>query len=220
MFTSQNIPALFKKGTLKLQATDDGDLRRVAEATLVIEPFSVALGRELGEEIASHLFTDDGTIRDELEAIDLRVRAGLQHVTVRPDEALEPIALLSPVSLKDVSATLVEDKKTQRCWLAFSFVLVFSLEEKAARNFVLDQFGRTLFWSFESLQRSLLADARVLEAAARLGESCGSDGSVTITAADPNGVTSGPVTLNPEKAVTLRSAAREIRNAAGKSRTH
>ena len=36
MFVTENVPALFKKGTLKLQEMDDG-YRRVAEATLMIE---------------------------------------------------------------------------------------------------------------------------------------------------------------------------------------
>ena len=81
MFISANVPALFKKGTLKLSQNDEGEYRRVAEAQLVIEPFLEPLARELGDEIAGHLFGDDGRIRPELEAIDLRIRSGLQHVT-------------------------------------------------------------------------------------------------------------------------------------------
>lgn len=161
MFHTPNVSALFKKGTLKLTQNEDGEYRRVAEATLVIEPFTPELARELGEEIAGHLFADDDRIREELEAIDLRVRLGLQHVTARIGLDVErPLAILSPVSVKDVNASLCEDKKLGRQWLAFSFVLVFSLEEKAARNFVLDRFGQALYWTFEAVQRDLDLAAR------------------------------------------------------------
>lgn len=180
MFISDNIPALFKKGTLKLEETDTGGLRRVAEATLVIEPFPARLARELGEEIAGHLFTDDGLLRDELESIDLRVRCGLQSVTVRLDEALEPEALISPASIKDVTVSRIDQKKTQRSWLACSFVLVFSLEERAARNFVLDQFGKTLLWSFRGMQADLLAKADLHASLAKLGD-VGGDGKTSVS---------------------------------------
>jgi hypothetical protein len=169
MFVTENVPALFKKGTLKLVPSDEGGVRRVAEATCLIEPFPVGYARELGEEIANHLFTDDGAIRDELEAVDLRVRVGLQSVTVRPHEDLAPVAILSPVSIKDVSAKRIEHKESGRAWLQFSFVLVFSLEDKEARNFVLDQFGKGLLWSFLGMQRELLNKAQLHDSLAALG---------------------------------------------------
>jgi hypothetical protein len=83
----------------------------------------------------------------------------LQGVTAQPHEDLPVLVKLSPVSIKDVSVARIEDKKTGRAWLSLSFVLVFSLEEKAARNFVLDEFGKTLLWTFEGLQRELLNEA-------------------------------------------------------------
>ena len=206
MFLSENIPALFKKGTLKLQEGEDGYVR-VAEATCLIEPFPVNLARELGEDIAGHLFTTDDAIREELESIDLRVRAGLQNVLVRPNEALEPIARLSPVSIKDVTAAVVEDKKSQRRWLSFSFVLVFSLETKEARNFVLDQFGRTLLWSFEGIQRDLLDKASLYDALAKLGDPDGT-GQTTVSF----GVRGEEMTeIKPEK---HRAEARRLRDQA------
>lgn len=168
MFLTEFVPALFKKGTLKLQESEDG-YRRVAEATLMIEPFPVNLAREMGEEIAVHLFDENGAIRNELESIALNVRAGLQRVTVRHDEALEPIAILDTASIKDVKATVIEDKKSNRRWMSFSFVLVFSLETKAARNFVLDEFGKTLLWTFEALQGDLLRSADLHDSLAKLG---------------------------------------------------
>src|SRR3990172_9448254 len=108
MFLSEHIPALFKKGMLKLVQADDGGTKRVAEATLLIEPFPVSLARELGEDIAGHLFTEDGAIRDELESVDLRIRCGLQRVTVQAHEELPSVAVLDPVSIKDVTVKRIE----------------------------------------------------------------------------------------------------------------
>lgn len=201
MFASENVPALFKKGTLKLQEVEDG-YRRVAEATLMIEPFPHQLAREMGEEIAVHLFDDDNMIRVELDSIALNVRAGLQRVTIRQHEELEPIAIMDTASIKDVKATVIEDKKTNRRWLSFSFVLVFSLESKEARNFVLDEFGKTLIWTFHSLQGDLLREADLHESAAKLGEL----GECSITGPDGESVT-----FNPETAKRNRAKADELR---------
>jgi hypothetical protein len=68
MFLTENIPALFKKGALKLVPAEDGPGHvRVAEATCLIEPFPHTLARELGEEIAAHLFDETNVIRPELD---------------------------------------------------------------------------------------------------------------------------------------------------------
>lgn len=180
MFVSSNVPALFKKGTLKLTTNDEGETRRVAETMCVIEPFPAVLAHELGEDVAGHLLNADGSIRDELESIDLRIRCGLQNVTVRHHEELEPLAKLTPVSVKDVSVKRVEDEKLGRAWLALSFVLVFSLEEKTARNFVLDEFGKPLLWTFESMHGDLVRQAELHESLARLGDPTG-DGKTTVS---------------------------------------
>lgn len=163
MFVSENVAALFKKGTLKLVMTEDG-YKREAEATLVIEPFTPRLAHELGEDVAEHLFTDDNEIRDELEAIDLRVTVGTQNVTARRHEELEPVAILSPVTIKDVTVKRCS-KKDEDDWLACSFVLVFGLEDKEARAFVLDEFGKRLRWTFQVMQGDLLGRAEVHDAA-------------------------------------------------------
>lgn len=206
MFHTEHVAALFKKGTLKLVPTTDG-YKREAEATLVIEPFTLRLARELGDEITAHLFTDDDDIRDELEAIDLRVTVGTQNVIVRRHEELEPVAILSPVSIKDVSVTR-KQKKDEADWLAFSFVLVFGLEDKEARAFVLDEFGKRLRWTFEAIQRDLLDQARMHDAAASLGEG----GSATLTGPDGE-----VVRFDSETAKKHRAAAKGLRQQA---RTH
>jgi hypothetical protein len=203
MFVTENISALFKKGTLKLVPTDDG-YKREAEATLVIEPFNPGLAYQLGDDIHDHLFTADGEIRDELEAIDLRVTVGTQNVIVRRHEELEPCAILSPVSIKDVAVKRCS-KKDEADWLSCSFVLVFGLEDKEARAFVLDEFGKRLRWTFEAIQRDLLDLARMHDAAAALGEG----GAATLTG--PDGET---VRFDTESAKRNRAAAKNLRQQA------
>lgn len=212
MFLSEHIPALFKKGTLKLMK-DGAELKRVAEAQFLIEPFPAHLARELGEDIAGHLFEPDGVLRDELESIDLRVRAGLQRVTFHHHEDIKATAVIEPVSIKDCSATRIEDDKSGKAWLSFSFVLVFDLSARVTRNFVIDEFGNILKLSFERLQLDLLdedreAKARIKESAARLVGN-GID-SVTITHGSPDG-SGGSVTLTQDDAKRLRQEASDIR---------
>lgn len=211
MFLSEHIPALFKKGTLKLMK-DGAELKRVAEAQFLIEPFPAHLARELGEDIAGHLFEPDGVLRDELESIDLRVRAGLQRVTFHHHEDIKATAVIEPVSIKDCSATRIEDDKSGKAWLSFSFVLVFDLSARVTRNFVIDEFGNILKLSFERLQMDLLADereskAQVKDAAARLADVIDGDGISQMTIS-----TGGKsVTLTKDDAARLRSEAADIR---------
>jgi len=137
--------------------------------------------------------------------VDLRIRCGLQRVTVQAHEELPSVAVLDPVSIKDVTVKRIEDEKANRAWLSCTFVLVFSLESKTARNFVLDEFGKPLLWSFEHLQGDLLSVARMHEAAARFGEA--GDCTLTVPGSDP-------VTFNAETAKTNREAARKLRDQA------
>ncbi len=207
MFLTEHIPALFKKGTLKL-LKDGADLKRVAEATFIIEPFLPDLAHELGEDIAGHLYESDGSLRDEVDAIDLRVRAGLQRVTATHHEELAPAAVLEPVSVKDCSATRIEDEKSGKAWLSFSFVLVFDLSDKRTRNFVIDEFGNVLKLSFERLQLDLLKDestANIKDSLAAMAEAAGPGGSMSFSA---DGKTT---TVTQDDAKRLRREASDLR---------
>jgi hypothetical protein len=208
MFVTENVAALFKKGTLKLVPTDDG-YKREAEATLVIEPFNPNLARQLGEDIAEHLFTNDDEIRDELELIDLRVSVGAQNVTVRRHEELEAVAILSPCAIKDVSVKRCS-KKDEADWLACSFVVVFGLEDKDARTFVLDEFGKRLRWTFEAQQRDLLSQARLHDALATLADPDGS-GETKVSMRTLGGE---EVHLDKDAAKRHREAAKNLRQQA------
>lgn len=202
MFITPHVEALFKKGALKLIRNDDDETIRVCEATCVIEPFTVNLARELGEEVSGHLFDDEGKIRREIDAVSLRVRVPRQRVTVTTHPEVASLATLEHVDVRNVRVTRMEDQKTGREWLACAYELVVPLDSKVARGFVLDGFGRALYWSFEASQMDFLdneSKARVLRSAARLGES---GGGVTITA---DGME--PVHLNADTAKRHRAEA-------------
>lgn len=205
MFISENVEALFKRGKLSLVSTEDGQTRRGAEATLVIEPFTVELARELGEELCGHFYDDDGGIRAELDDIDLIVRLGVQRVTVRTHAEVDAIVQLEPVSIKDLRVKRMTQKRTGAVWLACSFVLVFSLETKAVRNFFLDYFGAYLVWTFQAIQDDLLNRADVHESIARMGEA----GLVSVTG--PDGKT---VHVDEDLAKRHRAKARALRDQA------
>lgn len=154
MFVSENVRALFKKATLKL-VKDDDTVLRVVDATCHIEYFTPDLARELGEDIAEHLFAADNSIRPEIEPVGLRVKAGLQNVTVRRHEELKPVALIPLVKIRDVEVFRQDDEKAGTSWLSCTFVLNFHLTSRVAREFTLNEFGNLLCLTFEHAQQAI-----------------------------------------------------------------
>ena len=169
MFVTENVLVLFKRAALKLTEVD-GETLRLAEATFLIEPFPKELAHELGEDVAMHLFESDGRIAEAVESVGLRLRLGLQTVTVRSHPDAAPTACLHHCAVKACRAERIDElkqgKETGRSWLAFQFVLVFDLRERVHRNFVIDQFGNQLHVSFTSEQQALPLDGgTVIDAA-------------------------------------------------------
>jgi hypothetical protein len=207
VFLTKHVPALFKKATLKLLPTDDG-LRRICESTLVVEPFFPNLARELGDDIADHLFDDDDQIRPELEAIDLSVRCGLQRVVVTAHQDLDPVADLAACAIRTVQVKRMGDEKTGRYWLALTFVLVVTLDSQEARTFVIDGFGRELLWTFTAMQRELLNEAKLHDSIANMLPK-GEGGTLTISSGGKS------ATLTQEGAAEHRATAKKLRQQAG-----
>lgn len=207
MFLTPNVLAQFKKATLKLVKGDGGETTRAAEAALVFDPFTAELAREMGEDLADHLFTADNQIRAELSAVTLRPRVGALRITARPAQDMDGTEI-EPVGLSTVTATVKEDERSGHCSLVLTATLVFSLESKVARDFVLDSFGRSLLWTFEPLQRDLLADAAITESLATLAGAGGPGSSVTFGLAGEPGVT-----LTHADADRLKEKARRTRHA-------
>jgi hypothetical protein len=150
MFLTPKVPALFKKGTLKLVDDDGPSVRRVGGSHAGDR--AVPGGNSRTNSVKRSPGTSSTaptTSAPSWRAIDLRdaLRTAEGHRR-SSTKTSAPCATLTPVSIKDVSVTRIEDKKTGRAWLSLACVLVFSLEDKAARNFVLDEFGKTLLWTF------------------------------------------------------------------------
>lgn len=154
MFLSENVRVKFKRGNLKL-IEQEGSVERRAECVMVIEPFSQQLAAELGEETAAHLFDETKKIREELGKIELRLRSGLQRVTVRHHEELAPIIVIDSAFVKDCEATRVDVEKTGATFIRFNFTLCFDLADKGARNFLIEEFGSSLQLSFQAMQLPL-----------------------------------------------------------------
>lgn len=214
MFQTPNVSALFKKATLKLVKGDDDTPRRVAELALVFEPFVAGLAREIGEDVASHLFDDADEIREELSSVALAPRVGLLRVTARAHEKAEGVTL-DNLRLPSLTASVKEDAKNGTRWIALTAVLDLSLETAKARGFVLEGFGRPLLWTFESMQRDLLEEANFVEAASRLAAAGGPGSSVSFGIVNPDGSREKGATLTHADADRLKEKARDLRKQAG-----
>jgi len=213
MFLTENVPALFKKATLKLVKGDDGGVVRAVEAALVFEPFTPDLAREMGEDIAGHIFGEDDQIRAELSSVDLRPRVGALRITARPHVDL-PAIVLEPVGLRSVSAMVREDEKGGTRWVILTVTLVFSLESKVARDFVLDHFGRQLAWTFEPLQREL-PDLKVAQAMGRMASTVRDGGITSMTmSCIENGTVTDSVTIDREAAKRIHANVKSMEKAA------
>lgn len=164
MFLTKNVQCLFKKAALKLETNDEGRECRMCEATLVIGMLSIQLARELGDEIAGHLFDENGGMRHEVDNIMLHVDVGLQRVTFRSHWELEPVAILEPVSIKSLRATREEDLKKGTTWFELAVVVAFELTDKAARSLTIDHFGNPVFLTYESMQHALPLADRIADA--------------------------------------------------------
>lgn len=214
MFVTPNLPALFKKATLKLVEEND-TTTRAAEVAVVFSPFHAHLAREMGEDIAGHLFDDDDQIRPELSSVTLRPRVGALRVSARPVLDMDAI-VIEPVGLVSVVAKVCGNEKSGLRWLELTCTLLFSLESKLARDFVLDTFGRTRLWTFEPLQRDLLADAHITESLAKLAGAGGKGSSVSFGIVNPEtGRSEDRTTPTFEDAERLKQQAADLRAKAG-----
>ena len=200
MFTSPNIAMHFKSAALRLDGKAP-DQQRVADAQYVLSPLTEAQAQELGELIRDHLFMAGGDQpRAELTKSQFRHDGGLQRLTARLDPAIEPELVVDEVSVVKMTAQLEEQE--DRAWITFTATLRLPLDTKAAREFVINHFDHPVYLTFEPMQDTLLNNAAVLDAAARIGE----HGDVTLSVPGEE-----PVHLNPETSRRLRATADQVR---------
>lgn len=188
MFSSANVPMILKRATMVAASNAAGEATNFAECQLLIEPFDEDRAQELGDEVASHLFTEDGALRPEPESIQLDPRVPLQAVTVSPTvDGSHASGTLRLVEFGALKVTKKQDEKSGKEWLAASQVIRFDLAPTAHRELLVMYFGRCIYLTFEKEQGELLGgrsvERRVLEAVEALRPKRGSGiESVTITA--------------------------------------
>ena len=187
MFTSPNIAMHFKSAALRLDGKAP-DQRRVADAQYALTPLTEERAQELGALIRDHLFTADGRPRVELTKSQFRHNGGLHRLTARLDPAIEPELVVDDVSVVKMT-TQLEEREGRPPWITFTATLRLPLDTKAAREFVINHFDHPVYLTFEPMQDTLLNNAAVLDAAARLGD----QGDVSLSVPGEE-----PVHLNPE----------------------
>jgi hypothetical protein len=158
MFLTDRISMLLAKATLKLEKNDKGELYRVADLSLVLEPFPYELAAELDDAILSHLFNTEKQIRPELQDITLNPRAGHQAIIV--SSAPDAPALVRIRNAKILDLTVVKQTKTERQWLKATLAVRIDLSERAIREFLFHHFGEYRLFSFIAEQGDVLAEVR------------------------------------------------------------
>lgn len=163
LFTTEQVPMQLAEATMKIVKDDKGVEHRMARCVLVLEPFGEAPARDVGEDIVGHLFTDEGMIRPEMDSVKLKLRLSLQDVVVAevPDQAKATVRLRE---VKVVNLTVAHkiDEKNETHHLRASFLVLFSLAERSARDFLCRLYGHSLLWTFADEQEDLPLDGAAI----------------------------------------------------------
>jgi len=179
MFTTPNIQAALKGITLRVEETDD-ETRRVADCKFLVQPFSVALARELDPAVVQHCFElEDETAgeagwvpRPEIADVLFAIGIPLQRLAVRraPDEA-QPATVLPVVGIRKVR---VLRPKPDKPTLGASFVASFDVDGQMDELGILIRlWGRWTYLTFEPLQRRLPLAPGVVRAVRDLASAVG-----------------------------------------------
>jgi hypothetical protein len=158
MFTSENIQAFFKDAKLRIVRADD-DEQKVAECRFVIEPFTYALAKELGPDVAGHFFQMGGAMRPEVTRLELTCPSGEHQVFIRRHaEVKRPNLAIRPVTVTAAKVERQEDEKAGKSWFRLTLALSFGIYDRPIRDFVIDWFGSGLVFTMQDTQRELIAD--------------------------------------------------------------
>jgi hypothetical protein len=151
MFETACIPMLIKKATLRREM-DDEELYRVADVTLLLEPFSRELAAELGEHIVAHLFTDDA-MRPEVEKVSLSLNVPDQRVIVAGAPDAPALAELKSVAIGGLA--VARKAKEDREWYRATIEARIDLRERTIREFLFHHFGELRVFTFMPEQIAL-----------------------------------------------------------------
>lgn len=156
MFVTEKIPLVIQKAALQFDQDEDGNDRRVAELSLVIEPLPYELAAELDADLTGHLFTSDRLIRPELNKVTLNPRVGYQRVTVNLAEDMAAIATIQNAKIGDFTVTKRIDKHGRE-WLKAVLLVTIDLGEKKVREFLFFHFGTIRLFTFMPEQGDILS---------------------------------------------------------------
>jgi len=148
MFVTNALPFVIARATLKIEPNEDGIDRRVADLSLVFEPFPYAIAAEMDFALSEHLFTSSQQIRPELETVTLDPRAGLQRITVQSVPDAPVLATLNSARILELKVTKKDDPKNNRQWLKAALLVQIDLGERAVREFLFHHFGEVRCFTF------------------------------------------------------------------------
>lgn len=157
MFLTRDVWMVIKKATLTIAEDNEGVERRMAEVALVLDPFPMPLARELGEDVADHIFTPDGALRQEVSSITLdpRVPQQCMHAT---SAVGHPGTDIRNVDIDSLAVAKQEDKQSGKVWFRATFKARFDLGPKVNREWLVRYFGLGLNFSFDAEQLGLLPE--------------------------------------------------------------
>jgi hypothetical protein len=155
MFQTKDVMLKVKAAKLVESEDSKGNPVKMAEVQLVRETFPIHLARELGEEVASHLWTEDDAIRHELDSITLDPRIPNQRLAIRavPDM---PATELQHVEVGKMTFARQEDDKTGEEWIRATIRIRFDLAPKVHREWLIMHFGEVALFSGELEQLDLI----------------------------------------------------------------
>jgi hypothetical protein len=166
MFETACIPMLINKATLRREM-DDEESYRVADVTLLLEPFNRELAEELGSHIAAHLFIDD-ELRPEVEKVSLSLNAPDQRVIVASAPDAPALAELMGVAIGALAVT--RKAKEDREWYRATIEARIDLREREIREFLFHHFGEIRVFTFYPEQSPLFGGHGVTLTNADTGE--------------------------------------------------
>jgi hypothetical protein len=159
MFTTKQIGIDLAGCRLNVREEEDERLT-IAEVNLIIDPWPVALLRELGDEAATHVFLADGRVKPELKTVKIApTRGRLQRLHFA--SALDVVAEhgIEPAIVQWFKFDRRDEEKTGRIWVKGTIRVDLEYRDKAVRDLLAKRFGTRCFLSTIGLEGRLNFDA-------------------------------------------------------------
>src|SRR3990167_2516234 len=140
MFVTRDVWMVIKKATLTVAEDDTGVEPRMAEFALVLDPFPITLAKELGEDVAGHVYSDEGVLRQEVSTITLDPRVPAQRMSATGAVGHEGTVIRN-VDVLGLTLAKKSDEKSGTVWFRATFKVRFDLAPKLNREWIVRVFG-------------------------------------------------------------------------------